>query len=55
VARIKLSNGSYSVGSAIEADIVLRDSDVGFRHALLHLEDRRTPLRLVTQAMPSAR
>ena len=43
-ARIKLSNRSYSIGSAIEADIVLCDSDIGARHALLHLEGRRVKI-----------
>jgi Inner membrane component of T3SS, cytoplasmic domain len=40
-ACIRLSNRSYSVGSAVEADIVLRDSDIESRHALLHLEGPR--------------
>ena len=43
-ARIKLSNRSYSVGSVIEADIVLRDSGIGSRHALLHLEGQRVKI-----------
>ena len=43
-ARIKLSNCSYSIGSAIDADIVLRDSDIAPRHALLHLEGRRVKI-----------
>jgi hypothetical protein len=43
-ARIKLCNRSYSVGSAIEADIVLRDRGIGSRHALLHLEGQRVKI-----------
>jgi hypothetical protein len=39
--RIRLSNRSYSIGSGMESDIVLRDRDIASRHALLHLEDWR--------------
>jgi hypothetical protein len=39
--RFRLSNRSYSIGSGMESDIVLRDRDIAPRHALLHLEDWR--------------
>jgi hypothetical protein len=43
-ARIKLSGRCYCIGSATETDIVLRDSGVASRHALLQLEGQRVKI-----------